>query len=219
MTQPPASPPPGWYHADGDAAGTHRYWDGNAWVGGPVPMASAAAPPAPSAIMGGDKALPGLGLILADPWARIGARIIDGIILSVVGGLLSLPFVLNRIRDGDTGAFGGAGGQFGLEQYKEPALFAALVIGLVLGAAYEVGFIALKGATPGKMIVGARVVGLDGASPPGFERAGMRWTPALLGLIPFLSLVLGLLSLFWIFSDDRRRSLYDRVARTYVVKR
>jgi hypothetical protein len=27
--------PPGWYHAEGDAPGTHRYWDGSSWIGGP----------------------------------------------------------------------------------------------------------------------------------------------------------------------------------------
>ncbi len=27
--------PPGWYHAQGDRAGTERYWDGTQWLGGP----------------------------------------------------------------------------------------------------------------------------------------------------------------------------------------
>ncbi len=39
--------PPGWYHAEGDPEGTIRYWDGQQWVGGPVtaPPVAAAAPP------------------------------------------------------------------------------------------------------------------------------------------------------------------------------
>ena len=40
MTQPA-----GWYHAEGDPEGTHRYWDGDQWVG--EPRAVAATPPPP----------------------------------------------------------------------------------------------------------------------------------------------------------------------------
>ena len=169
--------------------------------------------------MGEGKPIPELGLILAGPWNRIGARVIDGIILAIVGGILSIPILIGSIGDGDE-AFSGAGGfQFGLNQYRDPALFAVLVISAILGAAYEIGFIMLKGATPGKMIAGVRVVGQDGESPPRFERSATRWLPELLGQIPFLGIVLSVLSLVWIFSDDRRRSLYDRVGRTYVVKK
>jgi len=32
---------PGWYKAQGDPAGTHRYWDGTQWVGDPVRPESA----------------------------------------------------------------------------------------------------------------------------------------------------------------------------------
>lgn len=35
MTDSGGSQPPGWYHAEGDPAGTQRYWDGAQWVGGP----------------------------------------------------------------------------------------------------------------------------------------------------------------------------------------
>jgi len=33
---------PGWYQADGDPAGTNRYWDGERWVGEAVPVPGAA---------------------------------------------------------------------------------------------------------------------------------------------------------------------------------
>ncbi len=32
---------PGWYHAQGDPAGTERYWDGTAWTEGPRPVGGA----------------------------------------------------------------------------------------------------------------------------------------------------------------------------------
>ena len=37
--------PPGWYYAQGDPPGTHRYWDGELWQGRPEPVASAPPPP------------------------------------------------------------------------------------------------------------------------------------------------------------------------------
>lgn len=30
--------PPGWYPAEGDPPGTHRYWDGAQWQGSPQPV-------------------------------------------------------------------------------------------------------------------------------------------------------------------------------------
>ncbi len=44
-----ATQPPGWYYAEGDPPGTHRYWDGTQWTGGPqlvqVGYAGASATP------------------------------------------------------------------------------------------------------------------------------------------------------------------------------
>ena len=135
--------------------------------------------------------------------------------------MFTLPFLIQRIRDQDGDSFGGLGSglSLGLDQYREPALFAALVVGAIFSAAYEIGFVAWKGGTPGKLAVGLRVVSVDGASPPGFERAAFRWSPALIGYLPFVAWLTQILSLVWIFSDSRRRSLHDRVGRTYVVKR
>ena len=72
----------GWYYAQGDPPGTHRYWDGAQWVGGPQPVAAAGAP----GYMPGST--PGLaygdmssGRPLAGPGIRILARLLDGAIL------------------------------------------------------------------------------------------------------------------------------------------
>ncbi|MFW2381800.1 MAG: DUF2510 domain-containing protein [Acidimicrobiales bacterium] len=35
MSEQSGSSVPGWYHAEGDPPGTHRYWDGKEWHGGP----------------------------------------------------------------------------------------------------------------------------------------------------------------------------------------
>jgi uncharacterized RDD family membrane protein YckC len=65
--------PPGWYYAAGDPPGTHRYWDGNQWHGGPQPVAGSLGTP-----VGGAKAELG---------ARFLAFLIDagiGVVLFIV---------------------------------------------------------------------------------------------------------------------------------------
>jgi uncharacterized RDD family membrane protein YckC len=94
---------------------------------------------------------------------------------------------------------------------------------LLLGAAYEIGFVGGMGATPGKLLLGLRVVTQEtGEMPPGWDKAGLRWLPALVGLMPVLggvaSAAIAIVSLVWLFSDPYRRSVYDRIATTYVAK-
>ena len=43
----PSATPAGWYHAEGDPAGTSRYWDGAQWSGGPVALSQAFTHPQP----------------------------------------------------------------------------------------------------------------------------------------------------------------------------
>ena len=49
------SPPPGYYPAQGDPPNTTRYWDGAAWVGGPIPT----DPPSPQHTSVGPPGAPG----------------------------------------------------------------------------------------------------------------------------------------------------------------
>lgn len=47
---------PGWYHAEGDPPGTHRYWDGQQWRGVPQVIGTGGAgavPPTPVPDLGG----------------------------------------------------------------------------------------------------------------------------------------------------------------------
>ena len=39
---------PGWYHAEGDPAGTERFWDGSSWTQGPRPIGGTGSTPPPS---------------------------------------------------------------------------------------------------------------------------------------------------------------------------
>ena len=93
---------------------------------------------------------------------------------------------------------------------------------LIVGVCYEVGFVTTKGGTPGKLILGFRIVEIEnGMTPPKGSVAALRWAPGLIGVIPFVgpiaSVAILVACLYWLFSDQNRQTVYDRVAKTYVV--
>lgn len=183
---------PGWYYAQGDPPGTHRYWDGAQWVGGPQPVAAAGAPgympggmPAPA--YGGRPP----GMPLAEPGTRILARLIDVVILFIAALIIAV-------------IVGVEGNQFGLQ-----LLFAGAAL------LYEGGFTALKGATPGKMIMGIGVITTAGTFPPGWGPALIRWVVT---AIPCIGFIVFIVSLVFLFTDASHRTVGDKAANTLVVK-
>ncbi len=194
--------PPGWYQSETDPPGTERYWDGTQW------SAETRAVMAPPPMASGDRVTPH-GRELASPGSRVGARIIDLLVLA----LLLVPLVL---RDVD---FGGSG--FGADSISA----SRFVAGGLVAAAYEIGLVALRSATLGKMAVGIEVVRkVDGQAPVGFPTAATRWLPFAVGYVPIailsnLSTLILLASLVLVFVDDFRRSVYDFAGQTYVVRK
>ena len=139
------------------------------------------------------------GIVGMEPWRRIGAKLIDVAIMVVFSLLLVLIFGTNA---GNT--------------------YLLTLLTLVVAVFYEVGFVTTKGGTPGKLILGFRIVEVEnGMTPPKGSVAALRWAPGLIGVIPFIgpiaSIAIGVACLYWIFSDPNRQTVYDRVAKTYVV--
>ncbi len=87
--------------------------------------------------------------------------------------------------------------------------FVAFLVGI--GLLYATCFTGATGQTPGKMLVGLRVVDTHG-SPPGAARALSRSVLALLGLA---CLGLGAVP---IFLDPARRAAHDRIVGTRVIR-
>lgn len=82
---------------------------------------------------------------------------------------------------------------------------------VVIYTVYYVSFTAIWGKTPGKMLLGLRVVDSEGNTPT-FYRVLLRETVGKwLSAIP---LFLGFLSISW---DEKHQGWYDRMAKTYVV--
>ena len=117
-------------------------------------------------------------------WVRLGAGVID---------LLTLGFIVVIIA------------------YFFPAPIIWVTSGLVISAAYWLGFWVWRGQTPGKMALGIKVIRTD-SSP-------VKWQCA---LCRFLGYIVSVVTLFigfiWIAFDGRKQGVHDKIADTYVVK-
>lgn len=131
---------------------------------------------------------------LAGWWVRVGAYLIDGLILVV--GLLVVVFVALAINK---------------------------VLGVIVAiAAFFVYFLGYwtyfeggeTGQTLGKRAVGIRVRSVDGG-PAGYSKAFLRNLVArVIGLFPFV----GLIDVLWPLWDDKKQCLHDKAASTVVVR-
>lgn len=191
---------PGHYHAEGDPPDTVRYWDGEQWVGDPIPAPPTATPPPPPGAAGTADRFATLGV-------RLGAALLDGIIAFVVILVLVGIFFGESSDDGfEATASGGE----------------ALLIGVLFYAVY-IWMVVQFGGTPGKLLLGLRITEEDGTTPVGLRGAFMRSIPGLLGNIPVLGILItlgaALGSIFLINSDAERRSVYDRIGSTRVVRK
>ena len=119
----------------------------------PPPSGPAGMPPPP----GGSPSVAG-----ADVGIRIGARIIDSIILGIIGAILLSPLVFSTIfADAQSGGMVSALGAGGWSV----AGFVYSLLALVIGLAYYALFDSRMGGTPGKKILGMSVRGPGGGNP------------------------------------------------------
>jgi uncharacterized RDD family membrane protein YckC len=86
------------------------------------------------------------------------------------------------------------------------------LVGLVGSTAYYILFTGLRGQTPGKMVVGIKVIRIEDGSLPGLGVAALRET-----LGKFVSALALLLGYLWIAFDPKKQGWHDKMARTVVV--
>ena len=220
MTQIPA----GWF-PDPEPGQTHRlrYWDGQLWTEHTHPMAPGYAGP------GGQvaKTTPD-GAPLAGWWMRVGASLIDSLILGPLGLLLGFPFLLQYLR-----AYTAYVDQMTAARQRgdvvDPTSFLAdawlpligvAVVATIVGLVYHGGFLRWKNATPGKLAVGLRVRLREKPGQLPWSAIAKRllvyYGSSLLSVIPVLGLV-SLLNVLWPLWDDTNQALHDKAARTNVV--
>lgn len=84
------------------------------------------------------------------------------------------------------------------------------LIALIYLYLYHALFITILGQTPGKLLMGLRVL-TTGGKRVNFWRASLRF----IGY--FISIALLFLGFFWVLVDDHRQGFQDKLAGTYVV--
>jgi uncharacterized RDD family membrane protein YckC len=170
-------------------------------------------PPAPGGYgMPGYGAPYGGGYAYASMGKRLGARLLDGLIVGIPLSILYLVLVLPAITsaaNGDSAAAGSVGG----------GVIFFYLITFLLSIGYEVGMIGARGATLGKQILGIKVVREADGQIPGYGPAALRWViPFVAGFACGIGQLVVYLSPFW---DNTRRNQgwHDKVAKTLVVNR
>lgn len=129
-------------------------------------------------------------------WVRVGAALVDSLLL-----LLLIAPILYAIYGPDyfleVGAARGA---------------ADVLLNFVLPAVAVIVFWHYRQATPGKMLIRARIVDADTGAAPSTGQLIGRYLGYYLSTIP---LFLGLL---WVAFDGRKQGWHDKLARTVVVR-
>lgn len=97
----------------------------------------------------------------------------------------------------------------GVVQFLTSPVLVGILIGLFV-AVYHVFFWSLAGQTPGKMLLGVRIVSVDGKRLTVFQSM-VRFTGYIISGFLFY------LGFLWMLVDDRRQTWHDRLAHTYVV--
>ena len=142
-------------------------------------------------------------------WIRVVGTLVDGIILGIVAGILQVAVIgslitIPRVQPGtplDPAAFAPMFGAIGV----------AYLLQLAISSCYEGFFVAKLGATPGKMVIGVKVVRPDG-SPVSLGRAFGRYFSKILS---GLALCIGFIMVGF---DSQKRGLHDMICDTRVVK-
>lgn len=187
-------------------------------TGGPRPGQHGQTPyeAAPAANYGGYAGHPGgdpmygQTEIAAGPWRRLGAYLIDCILLGIVVGLISAPFIMPEYSMDMT--------QAEMTELTQPfSIIGTVVIYLYFTILHTTSF-----STIGKRLLGIRVTNMD-LQPISFGTSAIRSLWLLVGLIPFvgtlLSTILSITIFVMLFTGDRTQGLHDKWSKTRGVLR
>jgi len=128
-------------------------------------------------------------------WVRVGAAIIDSILIVLV----TFPILWSI---------------YGSEYFKSAKIingFWDFIISWVFPAIAVVVFWIYRSATPGKIALGLKIIDADTGEKPGSRQCIIRYLGYYVSAIPLF------LGLIWVAFDDKKQGWHDKLAGTYVV--
>lgn len=148
---------------------------------------------------------PQMGFVYAGFWLRLGAKIIDWMIMS---GVNFIVMALFGVLIAFTGSFNPESGP--------PVVFIILqifnsLLSLLLPIAYSTWLVGKYGATVGKMACKIKVVGPEGEKVSYLRAMGRAFAEILSGLILAIGYIMAAF-------DSEKRALHDHICSTRVVK-
>lgn len=166
------------------------------------------------------------GQPLAGWWRRVLARLLDGLIIGIVGGVIAsflVPDFFGQYLDWAMTI------EDPLAQPPAELLAAQVRFTATLGViamVYELVMVTLAGGTLGKLITGLRVRLRDEPGKIGWGPSALRVLVyqgvgiigSFLTALSFLTSAFGLLNVLWPLWDSKKQALHDKVAKTNVVK-
>lgn len=129
-------------------------------------------------------------------WARVGAALIDTLLVGIIVWPI-MHFAYGSAFSID-GAF-----------IKGPVDF---IVSWILPAVAVIWFWIARQATPGKMVIAARIVDATTGEPASTGQLIGRYFAYYVSIIPFM------LGLIWVGIDPRKQGWHDKLANTVVVR-
>ncbi len=134
-----------------------------------------------------------MALRYAGFWIRVGAAMIDGILMAIVQYAVLIPMF------------------FGMNENTVFILqIVSMLVGLVVGAAYEIWMVGRYGATVGKLACRIKVVTPEGGRV-GYGRATGRHFAKMLSAILYIGYIM-------VAFDKEKKGLHDMICNTRVVR-
>ena len=140
--------------------------------------------------------------LLASPWARLGAVMLDGVVMMLVMFPAMFLLVDFETYDPSRDVFD---------------IYAKIGLPMLLVAVVQWYLIATSGQSIGKKVVGLKIIKTDGSDVNFVSGVILRsWIPAFIGWIPLVGSIFGLVDALFIFGSDHR-TIHDHIAGTKVI--
>lgn len=141
------------------------------------------------------------GMVFGGFWIRFVALFLDGLILGVVSCGTWIASISLMVPFFETDFESGVGVGLQLVNY---------VVSFVVGCGYQTFFLGRYGATPGKMVMGLKVVRPDGGSLTYWRAFGRYWATMVSNFTCYIGYIIAAF-------DDEKRTLHDHICSTRVI--